>query len=379
MKIFIAGNYSRNLVIFRLPVIQALVGRGHRVVAIGPEADPWVTTRLEQAGAKFKIARMSRASINPVHDFAYVWRLAALALREKPHVALTFTHKPNTFGATSIVLGSGAGVLLLIEGLGYSFIDVSSVRKKVAKYGTEALYRLAFAISAGALFLNIDDIGYFRKQGLLPARYPAGILDGIGVDLERFRFWPAPDNGFGFLMVARLLKTKGVLEYCEAAAEVKTRFPQVRFVLVGSYDPSHDGISADVLDAYIEQQVIQWVPESNEVERYYRECSVYVLPSYREGVPVTVLEAMATGRPVITTNAPGCRTTVTSGLDGVLVPIKDSAALRDAMMEMILAPERVRALGLAARETAERRFDARKLANSQADILEMISGRIEII
>lgn len=370
MKVLIAGNYSRNLVIFRGPLINELVGRGHAVVAVGPENDSWVNDRLREMRARFVMVPLGRASVNPLRDLQYLWRLVRLIGREQPDVVLTFTHKPNIFGAFAALLAGHFPSVLLIEGLGYAFINVTGRRKRIAHAATKFLYRMAFRSARQVFFLNSDDLALFRSENILPARLPTPIIDGIGVDLHRFRYWAPGSDVTDFLMIARMLKTKGIEEFCEAARIVKRTFPDRRFSIVGTPDPSSDGFPFAPFKQYIDDGVILWTEQANDVEEFYRRCSVYVLPSYREGMPVTVMEAMATGRAVITTDVPGCRTTVEHGVTGVIVPPRDVEALAAAMLMLVRAPELAREMGRAGRRVAEARFDASEIAREQANILE---------
>lgn len=376
MKVVILGNYSRNLVIFRGAVIRALVTKGHEVIAVGPEDDAWTAEGLRSLGATFAVIPMARTSLNPLGDVAYMVRVSRLLSRHRPHAVITFTHKPNTFGALAAAcVCRTAAIVQLVEGLGYSFIDIHGARKRFANLFTQLLYRLSLRYSSHVVFLNESDRRVFESAKLLPPDLSVDVLDGIGVDLRRFAPTPVPVAPFVFLIVARLLRTKGLAEFCLAAQQVKARHPDVRFLIVGAPDLGRDAFSSQDLQPFQDAGTVEWIGTTNDVERQYRQCSVYVLPSYREGVPVTVMEAMASGRPVITTDVPGCRTTVTHGLDGLIVPAKDANALAAAMLELLASPSRVRELGAAARKTAERRFDALQLSSRQVDFIEMAVHR----
>ena len=371
MKVMILGNYSRNLVVFRGAVIRELVRRGHEVLAVGPEQDAWTVDQLTLMGARFECVPMARSSLNPWRDFVYMVRIVLLARRYPAQAILTYTHKPNTFGILAAsLLRPRPAIVQLIEGLGYAFINIEGFRKRLANHLVKTLYRLSFKLSSKVFFLNEDDLGMFQEKGLLARGLPVEIIDGIGVDLLRFRPSLIPAASFTFLMIARLLRTKGVAEFCDAAQQVRHQYPEVLFVLVGAEDLSRDGFPCKELQRYIDAGTVQWIRESNEVECYYNACSAYVLPSYREGLPVTIMEAMASGRPVITTDVPGCRTTVTDGLDGLIVPSKNVDALAKAMIRLLQSPVLVQELGTAARRTAVRRFDTKVLSARQADSLE---------
>lgn len=379
MRFIIAGNYSRNLVIFRGNLIRALRARGHQVVAIGPEDDVWVKTELGRLGAEFRLARMSRSSLNAVDDLRFLFALLREFWSMRPDAVLTFTHKPNALGALACSLLGRIPHIFMIEGLGYSFIDVDSPRKRIAHYVSRALYWLVFRLSRAAIFLNPDDQGVFESLGLIKVGFPILLLQGIGVDLTRFRSTPIPSGPFSFLLVARLLRTKGVFEYCEAARMVKRKFPSVRFDIVGASDPGRDGVDPERLDEYVKEGVVTLHGQTNRVEDYYKRCSVYVLPSYREGFPVTIMEAMAVGRAVIATDVPGCRSAVRDGISGILVPAKDEAALAAAMIALIQDSDLAGRMGQVGRRIAETAFDETVINAQQRDLLEGSCERAVVV
>ena len=192
MRVLIAGNYSRNLPIFRGALINELTRAGHSVTTVGPEDDPWVRVQLEQLKADFRWLPMARASINPLGDLAYMIKLTRLIRDVGPDVILTFTHKPNVFGSFAGALAGNRPVVVLVEGLGYSFIEARGLRKRLAQLGIRMLYRLSLRFCRHAVFLNGDDLRLFRDSRLLPKGLACEVIDGIGVDLDRFRCRPCP-------------------------------------------------------------------------------------------------------------------------------------------------------------------------------------------
>lgn len=371
MNVLVIGNYARNLVIFRGPLLRGLVARGHHVTTSAPENDPWVVGKLGELGVSFRSVPLARASLNAAGDLVYVWRMARLCAAVRPDVVLSFTHKPNTLGILACQSDRAVPGILLVEGLGYSFIDEGdSLRRRISRFVLLGLYRLSLSLAHAIVFLNPNDRARFETTGVIPRRVSVRMLDGIGVDLNRFSHSEVPAGSPVFLMVARLLKTKGVMEYCEAARLVKARYPDARFKLLGATDPSNDGISHEYLASFVREGVIEYHQETNDVASHYRTASVYVLPSYREGMPVTIMEAMASGRAVISTDVPGCRDTVSNGVSGFLVPPKEAIPLADAMQKLIAQPDLAVSMGRAGRKIAERRFDSAKLTAFQVDLLE---------
>lgn len=209
-------------------------------------------------------------------------------------------------------------------------------------------------------FQNPDDEALFRKLNLLPRAVPSCVVNGSGVDTSEYQLAPLPEQP-RFLLIGRLLGDKGVREYAQAAAVVKAKYPSARFQMVGWIDDNPDAISQKELDDWIESGTLEFLGKLADVRPAIAECGVYVLPSYREGTPRTVLEAMAMGRAIITTDAPGCRETVIEGENGYLVPVQDSEALANAMLRCIEHPDDVAAMGAVSRQIAENKYDVHKV------------------
>jgi glycosyltransferase involved in cell wall biosynthesis len=187
------------------------------------------------------------------------------------------------------------------------------------------------------------------------------LIPGSGVDLTHFALVAPRILPVTFLLIARLMYDKGVREYVEAARSLKSGYPDARFRLLGPLDPNPMGVPRRVVEEWQREGVIEYLPETRDVRPFLAEASVYVLPSYHEGMPRSVLEAMAMGRPIVTTDAPGCRETVVPGRNGYLVPVKDSAALSRAMERFMIDPSMISAMGHQSRLLAEERFDVRKV------------------
>lgn len=368
--IVIFGNYTRNLAIFRGPLISALSEAGWRVICVGPEKDDWSSNIINELGGEFVVCPMSRSSMNPLKDIAFLGRSAWLLFRIKPQVVLTFTHKPNTIVGAVLSLFRRSRQIMLIEGMGYAFIDVHGLRKRIANLFLIGAYKFVSKHCAAQIFINSEDRALFSDAGMGASEEKIFQIDGIGVDLNKFRATLLPSQDVpSCLMVARLLKTKGVLEYCEAARIVRGRMVDVRFLLVGTFDPSSDGVPLEQLKPYIDRGDIELIGQSNDLAQFYRDCTVYVLPSYREGVPVTILEAMASARPVVATDVPGCRTTVHHGVTGLLVPPRDSLAVAEAILALLRGRAAAEGMARRGRELAELRFDVRVATQRQLKII----------
>jgi glycosyltransferase involved in cell wall biosynthesis len=366
MKVAIIGNYTRNLVVFRKGLILEGIARGWTMVCVGPESDESVRQTLEGLGVRLCVIPMSRSSVNPLSDLAYYFRLRKWLAAERPDCVVAFTHKPNIYVSLA-ARKLNAAVVLLVEGLGYAFIDGQGVRRLIARRYVLMMYRLAARRADAILFLNRDDGAVFAQRGILLPDEKRHIIPGIGVDLCRFSYVAPPEGAVRFLLVARLLKTKGVGEYLEVARRMRAKHRDVSFALVGDVDPGADGVERSSVQAAIDDAVIDYKPFTERVEECYRSCSVYVLPSYREGMPVTIMEAMATGRPIITTTAPGCREMIEG--NGVAVEPGNADALEAACEFFVWNRSEIRSMGIRSRELAVRRFDSRAASAVQADII----------
>ena len=362
------GSYAPSLVTFRGPLIEALKARGHEVLAAAPNLDGGTEGALRSLGAEPTSLRLSNASLNPLAMLRSFAELRRLLLRRRPDVLLSYTIKPVILGALA---GRAAGVpriVSLITGLGFAFTgEGGSLKRRLARWAASRLYRAALSRSDLVLFQNPDDQALFRELGMLSPVARTEIVDGSGVDTNHYRSSPPPP-GASFLMIARLLRDKGIREFAEAAKRLRREHPKVPVALIGYLDPSPDSLTRAELDALVACG-ITFHGKLDDVRPALAECSVYVLPSYREGTPRSVLEAMATGRAVITTDAPGCRETVIDGVNGLLVPPRDADALYAAMLRFVAEPDLAARMGEQSRRIAETRYDARKVS---ADMLRYI-------
>jgi glycosyltransferase involved in cell wall biosynthesis len=362
--------YGASVLLFRGPLIQALMRKGWDVVLAVPDLPEEAARTLASWRVQVEHYRLSRTGVNPITDLATLWDLNRLLFRVKPQMVLTFQHKSNVYGLLAAAL---AGVPIrgaMVEGLGYAFTPGDEgLRKWVVRQVLTLLYRLTLPQASKVFFLNPDDMAEFSRLGLLP-KGKAVLLGGIGVPLEEWQPAPPHLNPFTFTLIARLLAEKGVREFAEAARTVKARHPQACFLLIGPLDTNPGAIPEAEVRGWVEEGILEWVPWTEDVRHYLRRTSVYVLPSYyREGVPRSTQEAMAMARPVITTDAPGCRETVEHGVNGFLVPPRDPGALAEAMEVFLREPGLVEKMGRESRRMAEERFDAHKQAERLMGVL----------
>lgn len=362
-RLAIISNQAFSLVNFRGYLIRELVAAGVEVYALAPDYDDRFRGEVRSLGAVPVDFSLARTGMNPLRDGLDLLRLTNLLRRIRPDATLGYFIKPVIYGTIAAWLAGVPRRYALIEGLGYVFTESGakeSWRRVVLCWIVSALYRAALKRAERVFFLNDDDISEFVEKGIVDQDKTVK-LGGIGVDLDEWRPLPPSMQPLTFLLAARLLREKGIVEYAEAARRVKRRYPNVRFVLLGGLDPNPGGLTQSEVEGWVREGLLEW-PGHVDVKPWLAQTSVYVLPSYyREGVPRSTQEAMAMGRPVITTDAPGCRETVEHGRNGFLVPVRDPRALAEAMLRFIEQPELIESMGRESRRMAEERFDVYKV------------------
>lgn len=362
MKILVLASLAYSLTNFRGTLLSAMVDAGHEVVACAPDENPEVRDWLTKKGIGFRTVRMARAGMNPFADAATLWDMVSLMRKERPDVVLAYTQKPIIYGGLAARIVGGIRYFAMCSGLGHAFSGDGGPRSQVLKKIVSLLYRAAVAKASGVFVFNQDDNDEMRRNGILVPGQVATQVPGSGIDLSRFTHQPLPPGPPKFLMVARLLRDKGPGEFANAAAKVRQKFPEARFQLLGPFDANPSSISKGELDRWQADGLIEYLGETSNVQPFLADCSVFVLPTYyREGLPRTILEAMATGRAIITTETPGCRETVAKDTNGILVPPRDSKALADAMAELAGDVALRERYGNASRRIAEDRFDVHKV------------------
>jgi len=356
------ASFPDSLIKFRGPLLRALVAKGLDVHVAAPDlADvPDIRTELEALGITLHGISLKRTGTNPVADLATVAELWRLMRRIRADYVLGYTIKPVIYGSMAAWLANVPNRFALVTGLGYAFTGEASGKRCLLRRLIQRLYRFGLSKSRKVFFQNPDDEALFRQLGLLPADIPSCVVNGSGVDVADYALAPLPEKP-SFLLIARLLGDKGVREYAQAARKVKAQYPDAVFRLVGWIDDNPDAISQQELDGWVNTGTVEFLGKLADVRPAIADCNVYVLPSYREGTPRTVLEAMAMGRPVITTDAPGCRETVTDGDNGFLVPVKAVDELAAAMVRFIENPELVAGMGERSRLVAEQKYDVHRV------------------
>ena len=356
MKIAILVCYNPTLLNFRLDLMLEIIRLGHQVIAVGNESEEKWNSLLHPYGIEYRFIKMQRNGLNPVRDFFSFVQLVKLLKKEKPDRIFTSQAKMVLYGGLAANCLGIRNVYPLIAGLGSIFLSnglKGQILKKILMCG----YRLSLRKSPSVFFQNKDDASFFIENGIVSSERIV-YLNGSGVNLERFAKQPFPTTS-GFLCVCRIIRDKGVMEYLSACRMVKKQHPDIRCLLVGPFDSNPSALKPGDLQPYIDDGSVEYLGEQMDVRPYLAQCSVFVLPSYREGTPKSVLEAMSCGKAIITTDAPGCRETVVEGKNGFLVPVKDDKAIAEKMLFLYHNPDVCEQMGNASRQIAEQRFDVR--------------------
>lgn len=356
LKLIIVSPKNRTVYNFRGDLIKELVAMGWEVVVTGPNKE--CVERIYELGARFCEIPFRKNGINLLEDVSYLCALVRLFCKEKPDAVLSYTVKPVVYGSIAAWLTGVPKVASLITGAGYVFA-AGTAKAKLLRFFVRLLYRVGLTCSDVVIFQNKDDMSEFVEHRLVDARKTC-VVNGSGVNMDRFRKTDYPET-LTFSMLARVMYTKGIREYLEAAKRVRKLYPWVRFTLLGAIENHQDAMPWQELKPYVDAGVVEYFGETTDVRPFLAQSSIFVLPSYREGTPRTVLEAMAMGRPIITTDAPGCRETVVDGYNGFLVPVGDVDALVEKMVWFVKNQDQIPIMGNASWDYCRAKFDVRKV------------------
>lgn len=370
MKFLIIASHPVSVLKFRGHLIQALKNKGYEVHIAAPlfESYPEIVIKLQSLGYNIHDVSMQRTGTNPLADAKTLKSLYTLMRDIKPTYVLAYTIKPVIYGTLAAWAANVPHRFALITGLGYAFQQVEETGKRsYFQKIIHELYRQALSKTDKVFFQNPDDLNLFKQLKLTNNKTPTAIVNGSGVDTSEYNITPLPISNkqpeIRFLLIARLLADKGIREYANAAKIIKNKYPEINFDLVGLIDSNPTAISQQELDEWVDEGLLNFWGRLDDVRPAIAASSIYVLPSYREGTPRTVLEAMSMGRPIITTDAPGCRETVVDSYNGYLVPVKSVDGLVKAMQEFILNPDLISTMGNASRKIAEDKFDVHSVNN----------------
>ncbi|HWJ80033.1 MAG TPA: glycosyltransferase family 4 protein [Niallia sp.] len=363
-RIAFIAPYASYYVNFSWDLLKTLVHDGHEVIAIAPDKDN--ESKFKSIGVHYRKEPLINTGINPFYDIYSICILIRLLKRIEPDTVACFSIKPVLYGSIAARITKIEDVYLTITGLGYVFIG-NTLKQRILLPLIKALYKVAIKNSKKVFFQNPDDLLLFESWKLLTRDNKALIINGSGVNIDEFSFISSKGEQISFILIARLIKDKGIEEFIEASRILKRKYPLLNCKVLGPFDRNPTSISKEKVKQWVSEGIIEYLGETSDVRPYLSQSSVFVLPSYREGTPKSVLEAMSMGLPVITTDSPGCRETVTHQENGFLVPIKDSKALADAMEKFVLNPSLVSIMGYKSREIVVQKYDVRKVNEFMKD------------
>jgi len=368
---FLAGDLG-DLVRFRSDLVRRLVVSGYRVILVTPNEDADLLGAVASLGAEHHKVSLSRTGTNPLQDLKSVMEMFKWLRAIRPAAIFAEGAKPIVVGMTAASMLGVRRRYAMLSGLGYAFVDHGdkSLRRDVVRQSQMLAYRILFAGCRAVVFHNEDDMRLMRKLRIV-SESKAWVVPGSGVDLNAFPAAEAPVTPVRFLFVGRLLRSKGVMELLEAARLLRLEVPTAEVHLAGAVDANPESVDEDDLRRYEATGDVVLHGRVADVRPLLRESSVFVLPSYREGLPRSALEALSTGRTAILTDAPGCREVVKGEPFGELVPVRDPAALARAMIGYARDPDRIVSEGRAARRAAEERFDVRLVTAKMLEALEV--------
>lgn len=374
MQIVLIGTVASSFYGFRSDLIRELYKKGHIVYAFTSEYSDADLRKIENLGAIPVTYDLNRGGLNPLADIKATYLLAKKIKEISPDLVFSYFTKPVIFGTLAAKWAKVPKIIGMLEGLGYTFTDQPegfSPKTKLIRNLQIFLYRIALPYLDQLIFLNPDDpVDLLEKHNLYVKA--VNILGGIGLNLESYPFRPIPKApvNLNFLFIGRLLKEKGIHEFVAAAKLVKEKYPKTIFTVLGAIDKSNLGaLSEDQVSNLKQAGIIEYPGHVSNIQEWIVKSDVFVLPSYREGVPRSTQEAMAIGRAVITTDVPGCRETVIDGINGFIVPRWNPEKLAEKMIYFIEHPEKTQVMGEASHKIAIEKFDASKVNQKLMDIL----------
>lgn len=361
-KVLLICGISQTVITFRLSLIKAMQNKGYIVSVIALDDD--YKDEILANGIEFYSVDAENRSLNPFGMKKLQNEYYALIKSIIPDMVFSFMLKPNIFGVRAARKAGVNLIFSMVEGVGDVFIYNNFKWRIIRKFVCK-MYQRSFKYSKKIFFLNNDDKSEFLSRKLLKTEQ-CEIIDGIGVDVNYFGYKPI-ENYNTFLMIARMLETKGVLEYCQAARIVKQKYPEAIFNYLGA----EGTLKISDIKEYIDDGSVNYLGVTRDVRPYIKECAVYVLPSYREGMPVSIMEAASVGRPIITTNVPGCKDVVINELNGFLVDKANVDQLVDKMTFFLENANKVNEMSKSSRTLACEKFDKDIINKKILSILEL--------
>jgi N,N'-diacetylbacillosaminyl-diphospho-undecaprenol alpha-1,3-N-acetylgalactosaminyltransferase len=356
------SHFDYNLWLFRLPIMQELIRQGHTVYAICPSGE--ISDSFTKHGITHIPYEIERSSLNPLKELRAIRNIYHAIKPLELDILHTFTAKPNIYGTIAGRLAKVPRIINLVEGLGSFYLE-NDLKSRAIRMVIELLYRQIFKLSDTVMFVNRDDPTYLISKNILSPE-KVFIIKGVGIDTNEWKPLPKADEWIRVTMIARALKHKGVREFIEAATLLGKKYPDVSFQFVGSPD---EGNQFSVTEEFMKSQPsINYLGQQNNIRHILSQSDVFVLPSYREGLPRTSMEALSMGVPIVTTDVVGCRETVDEGINGFLVPPYNVLALSEAIKKLIENPDLRSRMGHAGREKALKGFDISTIVDKHLEV-----------
>lgn len=368
MKIAYIVNVDWFFISHRLPIALEALKQGHEVYVFAK--DTGKMEYLKSLGIRVCPINLERGSVNPFQSLKLLLDLKAKIDIIQPDVVHLVTIKPVLIGGLASILAKVPSIVYAISGLGFIFTN-TMVKAKILRLGIIPLYRLALsAKNKKVIVQNLDDLRILRQYVSIPESQTV-LIPGSGVDLKQFDFQPLPLKNKIVLMACRLLADKGVYEFHKSAQLLKEKYSDVRFVLVGGIDPDNPAsLTEQELNEWVQKGDLEWWGHQSNMPEVLSQATIVVLPSYREGMPKVLLEAQALGRPIVTTDVPGCREAIENGKTGFLAQVKDEHSLANAIEKMIINDELCLEFSRNARALAEHKFDIKQVVKTHMNIYE---------
>lgn len=375
MKIVIISQVvTPGLLIFRKSLIEELVSRGHEVYCFAADYSESSRNKILELGATPVDYSLSRAGLNPFRDFFDLIKLSRELKEINPDLVFASFVKPVIYGGLAAKWAGVPNRIGMLEGLGYVFTEqlyAPPIKVKLIRFAQVLLYKLSIPTLSKIIFLNPDDPIDLIDNYKIKAK-KVEVLGGIGLDLNDFPYVEPKLDRLRFIFIGRLLAEKGIHEYLAAAKKVKEKYPLVEFVVLGGLDEENPGgLKQKELEHLIAENIIIYPGYVENTSKWIADSGVFVLPSYREGLPRSTQEAMAVGRAVITTDRPGCRETVIDGENGYLVPPWNPKALYEAMCKFVENPQLIKTMGVRSHQMAKERFDVRVVNQKLMKLLDI--------
>jgi glycosyltransferase involved in cell wall biosynthesis len=374
-KILLTCSDANSLRNFRGRLIGTLRDAGHEVIAVAPDFPSEIVKWCEELGVQMERTSLDNQSLNPFKDLRALAGLYRIVRRHRPDIVMGYTHKPALYTAFAAKLAGVPRVTMMVTGIGFGFEPGKGTLRKIVPAITRTLFRIGCGASDTVIFHNADNRDFFLAEKLLKDPRKGVVVGGSGVDLSYFQpqpLEPATSDAITFLLIARIVRYKGILEYALAAQALHSNHPKAKFLLAGYHDANPLSYS-DEEWRFIQSQV-EYLGPSDDVRSLYRRAHVYVLPSYGEGMPRTVLEAMASGRPIVTSDTYGCRDTVEEGVNGYLATTREWEPLKDAMDQFLRGKASLSEMGEASLARVRRLFDVEKVNRQMLAALGVEGG-----